>query len=1149
MDGDIRNVTLDDKYEIEKGSIFVNGTQALSRLLILQRQRDLLKGLNTAGFVSGYRGSPIGGLDMTLWGIKERLQKNHITFQPGLNEELAATAVAGSQQLSELPDSLYDGVFALWYGKGPGVDRAMDALKHGNFAGTHPNGGVLLAYGDDHPGKSSTVAHQSEQALAAQLIPSLYPASVGEYFEYGLLAWALSRYSGAWIGMKCVNETIEQTATCDVDVLNDSIVIPEIAPQEPGANYHGSLRSRIENEQIALERRLPRVHQFIFANRLDRRVFGAQGARFGIVTAGKSYHDVMRALSFLGIDSEKANQVGIAVYKVGCIWPLEPEGLSQFADGLDEILVVEEKKSFLEAQIATLIVNRSQRIALSGKSDPTGAPLLSPSGQLEPFGVAAAIAQRLQALGAADDAILERAAQLEKAKESNPPAPAPAIRMPFFCSGCPHNRSTKIPKDSRAMVGTGCATMEVFFRPDRIVPTQMGGEGANWIGLAPYTRTDHIFQNMGDGTYYHSGLLSVRAAIAAKVNITFKLLYNDAVAMTGGQPVDGPLSVGDITYQVLHEGVARCVVVTDDVDKYDSGSGLAPGVSLYHRDGLDAVQKELRDIPGCTFLIYEQTCAAEKRRRRKKGKFPNPKKRLYINEAVCEGCGDCSAKANCVSILPVETALGRKRKIDQFNCNKDYSCALGFCPSFVTVYDAEPRKPDAVSIDASTLHQLPPPICEVSSESFNVMFAGIGGTGVVTAAAVLGMAAHLEGRASSVFDMTGLAQKNGAVYSHLKVAKKPEHIQGAGIAGGNADLVLGFDLIAATSGDSVATFNNKHTRLVANAAVSPTASFQLDRDANVPKAEILTLVGKTISDNNVDMIDAKTLAELFCGDILGANFILIGYAFQKGLLPVSLEALERAITLNGVAVEFNRHALSVGRLAAHNPKWIEQALEAHHTKDVSFPETLNEIIEHRAAHLAAYQGAAYAEKYRNAVSRARQAETEKTPNCEGLAEAVAKNYAKLLAYKDEYEVARLYSDPQFLAGIREQFEGDPKLKFNLAPPILSRPDPKTGEAKKIEFGSWILNAFRLLALMRRIRGTPFDIFGYNEERRMERRLISDYEQRIEETLSVLTPSNHAAAVALLSLPEGIRGFGPVKERSVKETEQRAEQYLSELRAG
>ncbi len=1148
MDGDIRNVTLDDKYELERGSIFVNGTQALSRLPILQRQRDLATGRNTAGFISGYRGSPIGGLDMTLWSIKERLEEAHITFQPGLNEELAATAVAGSQQLSEMSDNRYDGVFALWYGKGPGVDRAMDALKHGNFAGAHPNGGVLLAYGDDHPGKSSTVAHQSEQALSAQLIPSLYPASVNEYFEFGLLGWALSRFSGAWVGLKCVNETIEQTATCEIDLRANSIIVPESSQNGVDVHYRGTLSSRIENERIALEHRLPLVQQFVRANDLDRLVFGAKGARLGIITSGKSFHDVLQALALLGIDSERANHIGIAVYKVGCIWPLEPQGLLQFSEGLSEILVVEEKKSFLESQIATLIVNRAQRVALSGKADPDGSPLLSPSGQLEPFTIAAGIGRRAKALGIADDALYEKMAQLAaKLAETAPSAPA-AIRIPFFCSGCPHNRSTKIPEGSRAMVGTGCATMEVFFRPDRVVPTQMGGEGSNWIGLAPFTHTDHIFQNMGDGTYYHSGLLSIRAAIAAKVNITYKLLYNDAVAMTGGQPVDGPLSVGDITYQVLHEGVARCVVVTDDPEKYDARSGLAPGVVIYHRDELDAVQKELRDVPGCTFLIYEQTCAAEKRRRRKKGQFPNPKKRLYINDAVCEGCGDCSTKANCVSILPLETPLGRKRKIDQFNCNKDYSCALGFCPSFVTVYDAEPKKPEAKSIDAATILDLPPPTATAQRESFNIMFAGIGGTGVVTAAAVLGMAAHLEGRASSVFDMTGLAQKNGAVYSHLKIAAKPEQIQGAGIAWREADLALGFDLVAAASGDSATTLGHGRTKLVANSSVSPTATFQLDRDAVAPKDEILSQIRQSVAEDNIELVDAKILAEVFCGDVLGANFLLIGFAFQKGLLPISLESIERAIFLNGVAVDFNQHALAVGRLAAHQPELIAEQLEAHHKNSEAFPETFDEIVEHRVAHLTAYQNAAYADKYHKAVLRVREAEQQKAPGCSGLAETAAKNYAKLLAYKDEYEVARLYSAPSFLAGLNEQFDGEPKLKFNLAPPILSRPDPETGEAKKIEFGPWILKAFRILAWMRRLRGTPFDVFGYNEERKMERHLIRDYEQRIDETLEALNPSNHAIAIALLSLPEDIRGFGPIKAKAVEAADQRAEQLLAKLRA-
>ena len=699
------------------------------------------------------------------------------------------------------------------------------------------------------------------------------------------------------------------------------------------------------------------------------------------------------------------------------------------------------------------------------------------------------------------------------------------------------------------MVGTGCATMEVFFRPERIVPPQMGGEGSSWIGMAPFTNTDHIFQNMGDGTYYHSGLLSVRAAIAAEVNITFKLLYNDAVAMTGGQPVDGPLSVADITYQVLHEGVKQCVVVSDAPEKFEGQSGLAPGVKVFHRDDLDQVQRTLREVKGCTFLIYEQTCAAEKRRRRKKGAFPNPKKRLYINPAVCEGCGDCSAKANCVSILPLETRFGVKRQIDQHNCNKDYSCALGFCPSFVTILNAEPRKPDTKTINPADLTALPDPLPKsIGNESTNIMLAGIGGTGVVTAAAVLGMAAHLEGRASSVFDMTGLAQKNGAVYSHLKIANNTSNIKGSAIARHDADLVLGFDLVAASSGDAVGTIDKNKSWIVGNSDIAPTAAFQKDRNARTPDAQIHDTLTDSVAETQAMFLNATDLAEVMCGNALGSNFLLIGYALQKGLLPISVQAVNRAIELNGVSVDFNKNALAIGRLAAQRPDLVDQITEeAVSEKSEHAPLDLDALLEHRAAHLTGYQNKSLSDRYRALVARVAKIEKEKAPDATGLAYAVAENYAKLLSYKDEYEVGRLYSDPTFLENIKSDFEGAPKLKFNLAPPLLSRPDPITGEPKKMEFGAWILPGFKALAAMRFLRGTPFDIFGYNEERRLERKLITDYEHQVDQVLAILKPENHALALELLQLPHDIRGFGPVKKRAIDQAEKLAKTLLDALK--
>ncbi len=782
-------VTLDDKWTATRGPVLMNGTQAIARVLLAQSELDRSQGLRTAGYVSGYRGSPLGSVDTTLWSIRDRLKEAEIRFQPGVNEDIAATAMRGTQQVGLLPDPRFEGVFAAWYGKGPGVDRSCDALKHGNYAGTSPKGGVLCFYGDDHAGKSSTVAHQSEQAMATCLIPSLYPATAAEVVTFGLLGYALSRYSGAWVGIKCVNETAEQTMTVDLALDEFAPVLPP-----PGAgDVHiglGSYSPLLE-EQTAVESRLPRVHAFVRANGIDRTIFQAPQPRLGLVAAGKSYGDVRQALALLGLSQEGAAALGISLYKVGCIWPLEPEGLVAFAEGHDALLVIEEKKSFLEQQAAALLVNRAERPRIFGKVDEAGQKLFSSVKLLDPADIAVAIARRLENLGVDDGRLRAAAGALAGGSDASP-TPTAAIqpgspsneivgtpkRSPFFCSGCPHNRSTRVPDGSLSMTGIGCHTMVNFVRPEQaLLPTQMGGEGGNWLGIAPFSGTKHMFQNMGDGTYYHSGLLAIRAAVAAKVNITYKILYNDAVAMTGGQPVDGPISVADIARQVRDEGVKTVVIVSDDPRRHKNVPGMPRHIQIFHRDRLDEVQRRLRETEGTSVLIYEQTCAAEKRRRRKRGKFPDPPKRLFISKAVCEGCGDCSVQSTCVSLEPVETALGTKRKIDQSSCNKDYSCLNGFCPSFITVRDAEPRKPAPSEIDDSVFEGLPDPqvaACEGDTE--NLMIAGIGGTGVVTAAALIGMAAHLDGKAASLFDMTGLAQKNGAVYSHVRVGRTADAI-------------------------------------------------------------------------------------------------------------------------------------------------------------------------------------------------------------------------------------------------------------------------------------------------------------------------------------------------------------------------------------
>jgi indolepyruvate ferredoxin oxidoreductase len=1141
MSKPLRDVTLESKFTLTDDAVLINGNQALVRLLLLQQEMDAGNGLNTAGFVSGYRGSPLGGLDAALWSAGDRLDTHNIRFHPGVNEDLAATSITGTQQIETLPGAKFDGVFAMWYGKGPGVDRSVDALKHGNYSGAHRNGGVLVVYGDDHPGKSSTVGNQSEPVLASINMPSLYPASVAEFIEYGLLGWALSRYSGLWVGFKCVNETIEQTATCDIRIRDFQIATPDQgALPSGGVNYHPIAYDRAAEEALVCEARLPLVHRFVRANGIDRVTHGAGKGRLGIVTAGKAWQETISALQSLGITPGRARDIGLSVYKVGCIWPLEPTGLREFAAGHDELLFIEEKRGLVEEQAAQILINEASRPRLSGKRAPDGDALISLTGLLDPAEIAVAVAKRLRANGLHDtnfDAVLQPGETAEGA------AP-PAIRAPYFCSGCPHNTSTRLPEGSFGMAGIGCHVMAGWYRPDTLAPLQMGGEGANWIGLAPFTETGHVFQNLGDGTYYHSGLTAIRAACAAGVNITYKILFNDAVAMTGGQPVDGPISVGEISYQVIHEGVTRCVVVSDNPNQYGKQSGLAPGVDVFHRDELMRVQKDLRETPGCTVLIYEQTCAAEKRRRRKRGRMEDPAKRMFINAAVCEGCGDCSVQSTCVSLLPVETAFGRKRMIDQSSCNKDYSCNKGFCPSFVTIYGAEPRKPDAVTIDANAIRDLPEPVpMSAGYATYNIMIAGIGGTGVITVGAVLGMAAHLEHRACSIYDMTGLSQKNGAVYSHLKLADSNDALDAQRIGRGGTDLLLGFDLIAAQGAESFSTLAKDRTRVVGNSRVAPTARFQLDPDDRVDTRLIEQQFAGKVGRDNLHLVDATGIALSLCGDTIASNMFTVGFAFQSGLLPLQAASIERAIELNGRAVTFNKNAFLIGRLAAHDPAAIDALLAKHDPAPPAIPTSLQEIVEHRACHLADYQDEKYANRYRRLIDRVVKKEDAVAPGSTALSIAVATYYAKLLAYKDEYEVARLHSDPAFLESLRNQFDGDMRLEFNLAPPIISRRHPETGFVRKRAFGAWVLPLFRLLARGKRLRGSKLDIFGHTAERRLERQLIADYEQLIEDVVERLSADNIETAVMLAQLPEGIRGYGQVKLEHIERTRLR----LAELR--
>jgi indolepyruvate ferredoxin oxidoreductase len=1144
----LANVTLDDKYVLDRGRVYLTGTQALVRLPMMQRRRDEAAGLNTAGYVTGYRGSPLGGLDTAMGPARRFLEAHHIKFQPGLNEDIAATAVWGTQQNDLFGDALYDGVFAIWYGKGPGVDRSGDALRHGNLAGTSKFGGVLALAGDDHTCKSSTTAHQSEYALMDVNIPVLNPSGVQEILDFGLHGWAMSRYSGCWIGLKVTAETTDVAASVDVDPNRVQVRLPaDYAMPQGGLNIRLPASPLAGPQALEQELRLHRdklaaAVAYARANGLDRVVSDGTGRRFGIVTCGKSYLDVRQALEDLGIDEAEMRRLGIALYKVGLTWPLEPMGARRFAEGLEEVLVVEEKRSLIEFQLKEQLyaLPDSRRPRVIGKYDETGAWILPSADELSSLMIARAMVRRLAKLQPIPEieARLQRLEQRDQAAKSLQP---PVRRIAYFCSGCPHNTSTKVPEGSTALAGIGCHYMALWMDRNTATFTQMGGEGGTWIGRSPFSKTRHVFQNIGDGTYYHSGSLAIRAAVAAKTPITFKILYNDAVAMTGGQPMDGPLSPTIIARQLAAEGVKRVALVSEDPTRY-AETDLPPGGKLLHRDDLDQVQREFREVEGVTAIVYDQTCAAEKRRRRKRGTMPDPARRVFINQEVCEGCGDCGTQSNCLSVTPVETAFGRKRAIDQSSCNKDFSCLKGFCPSFVTVEGGRLRKPKPAA--ESTL-ALPEPAISGLERPYGILVTGIGGTGVVTIGQLLGMAAHLEGKACSVMDLTGLAQKGGAVLSHVRIADRPERLHAVRLGTGAADLLLGCDLVVSASLDALSRSAPKRTTAIVNAHETVTGDFTRNADWNFPAAKLQSMISDTVG-GAATFLDASRLATALMGDAIATNPFMLGLAYQRGLLPVSEAALMRAIELNGVAIEFNKRAFLWGRRAAVDLAVVERAAAPERPAE-PLPKTLDEVVAHRRHHLTAYQDAAYANRYQALVDRAAAAERTRAPGFEGFALAVARNYAKLLAYKDEYEVARLYTDGSFAERLGAQFEGDFKLKIHLAPPLWAKRDPSTGHLQKRAYGRWALRAFGLLARLKFLRGTAFDPFGHSAERREELQLIRDYEALVRELCAGLNAQNHAAAVALAGLPETIRGFGHVKAESVAKAAKRKAELLESFR--
>ena len=1141
MNAPLRQITLEDKYALTEGRVFLTGTQAIVRLLLLQRQRDALAGLNTAGFVSGYRGSPLGGLDQALWGARQHLKRGDVVFQPGVNEDLAATAIWGTQQVNLFPGATRDGVFGLWYGKGPGVDRCGDVFKHANCAGTWKHGGVLAIAGDDHNARSSTVAHQSEHAFKAAMMPVLVPAGVQDYLDLGLHGWAMSRYSGCWVGFKAVADTVESSASVDVAPDRVRIVLPEdyLLPQG-GLNIRWP-DDRLEQEARLLDHKLYAALAYCRANRLNRIVIDSPNPRLGIITTGKSYLDVRQAFDDLGIDDALAAEIGIRLYKIGMVWPLEADGVRRFAEGLEEILVVEEKRQLLEYQLKEELYNWREdvRPRVIGKFDekgewalPHGKWQLPAAGELSPALIARVIAERIDRFFTSPR-IRERLAVIE-AKERAAGAVVPIARIPYFCPGCPHNSSTKVPAGSSAMAGIGCHYMVLWMNRDTATYSHMGGEGVAWIGQAPFTERRHMFVNLGDGTYFHSGLLAIRAAVAAGVNATYKILYNDAVAMTGGQPVDGSLSVPQIAHQLHAEGVGHVVVVTDGTPRSYSPADLPHGVPVRHRDDLDAIQRDMRECPGVSAILYDQTCAAEKRRRRKRGRMPDPPERLFINDLVCEGCGDCGVQSNCLAITPLETGFGRKRMIDQSACNKDYSCAKGFCPSFVSVVGGKLRKGKGLAEAADALP--PAPMLASTATPYGILITGVGGTGVVTIGALIGMAAHIDGKGVTVLDMTGLAQKGGAVLSHVRICDDPEAIHAVRIATGEADAVIGGDIVVAASADALNRMQGGRTRVAINAAETPTAEFTRNPDWQFPQTRLRSTIAGAVDADAAHFIDATGLARQLLGDAIGANLFLLGYAWQLGLVPVSLAALERAVELNGAAVAMNLAALRWGRRAAHDAEAVVR--QAGLAAAVPPPPTFDEDLARRYAFLTDYQDAAYADRYRTLVQ---QVAARGNPEFAG---AVMHNLFKLMAIKDEYEVARLHADPAFRAKLEAVFEGDWALNFHLAAPFLARPDPTTGAVRKQRLGPWMLPVFGWLARARNLRGSRWDLFGRTAERRMERQLLADYERDIRALLG--SDVSRPEALALALLPGQIRGFGHVKAAAVAAVRPQWERLRSQL---
>ncbi|MCV2880853.1 indolepyruvate ferredoxin oxidoreductase family protein [Actibacterium sp. XHP0104] len=1121
-----QDVTLHDKYDLDKDRVLLNGTQALVRLMLMQKARDRAAGLNTAGYVSGYRGSPLGAVDIQMTKARSDLEANDIIFQPGMNEDLAATAIWGTQQAELRGEGKFDGVFGLWYGKGPGVDRTGDVMRHANMAGTSQYGGVLMAMGDDHTGESSTTCHQSDWALVDVYMPVLSPAGVQEILDYGLYGFALSRYAGVWAGLKVMKDTIEVTSVVNARVPDTPFVIPDLKLPADGLNI------RLGDHWIPQEARLHDYKRFAAeafarANKIDKRVWGRSGAKIGLVAAGKNWLDLTHALALMGIDAAEAERLGLTTYKVGQTWPLDMTSFHDWAEGLDLIIVVEEKRKLIEVQVKEAIFDDRQGRRVYGWKDGEGNDLFPTRFALNPVMIARKLGDILIQEGRGTEAVKAAMQRLEAAEKAEN-AEEVAARIPYFCSGCPHNTSTKLPQGSRAYAGIGCHIMALWMDRETSGYTHMGGEGANWIGEGVFSNTDHVFQNLGDGTYNHSGLMAIRAAHAAGTNITYKILFNDAVAMTGGQENEGDLSADRIARELLAMGLKDVFVVYDPKEEPERKM-FPQGLSWHERDQLMSVQEKCKKIKGVSAIIYIQTCAAEKRRRRKRGTFPDIDKRVFINTDVCEGCGDCGVQSNCVSIIPVETELGRKRAIDQSSCNKDFSCVNGFCPSFVTLKGAEIRKEASAEID---LPHLPDPVLPAIDGTWNIVATGVGGTGVVTVGAILAMAAHLDGKGVGMMEMAGLAQKGGAVLIHCRIANDPADISAIRVATGEADAVIGGDLVVSAGAKSLGLMTTGRTGAVVNSHEIITGAFTRDPEFRLPTGRMHLALEARLKDG-LSLFDASELSRVLMGDTIYSNMMVLGAAWQRGLVPLGHDALIRAIELNGAAAERNKRAFEIGRWAIAHPTEAARLIDG---PGQEAPLSLDERISIRADHLTAYQGRGLARKYLRLVERAEDEE---------LREAIAKGYHKLLAYKDEYEVARLHLETH--AKAQEEFGGDFEMTFHLAPPIWSKTGAD-GRPQKREFGPWVLRLFRGLARLKRLRGTPLDVFGYSAERKMERGLIKQYERDIERVL--LAPAGaREAALALAELPLSIRGFGPVKEANADKAAKRREELLAVIAAG